>query len=362
MDGGDAVVIRDPRLAAGDPHASLQAIVSGTDLTAIEAEALFSRIMDGEAPPTVIAALLVGLRSKGETEQEIVGAARVMRARATHVVSARTPLIDTCGTGGDFSGSFNVSTAAALVVAAAGIAVAKHGNRAASSRCGSTDVLEALGVGADLEPALVGRSIDELGIGFLFAPRFHPAMRHAAQARREIGIRTVFNLLGPLTNPAGATRQLIGVPGPELVPRIGGVLRELGTEAALVVHGLEGLDEISVCGPTRIAIVQDGTVRERTIGPEDLGLRVFDPAEIGGGDAVANATILREVTEGRGSEAQRAVVAANAGAAIWIGGGAPTILAGVERAREVLAAGRAARLLDELVAFARRTMAPPVAS
>jgi anthranilate phosphoribosyltransferase len=355
-------VSRDPRLAAGDPHASLAAIVAGTDLTGTESEALFSRMMDGEVPPALIAGLLVALRAKGETEHEIAGAARVMRARATPVPTEREPLIDTCGTGGDFSGSFNVSTAAALVVAAAGIAVAKHGNRAASSRCGSADVLEALGLPVDLEPEQVGRSIDELGIGFLFAPRYHPAMRHAAEARRALGIRTVFNLLGPLTNPAGARRQLIGVPSPEAVPRIAGVLRELGAEAALVVHGEEGLDEISVCGPTRIAIVRDGTVEERTIEPANLGLAVFASEEISGGDPAENARILREVTEGKGSAARSAVVAANAGAAIWIAGGAPSIRAGVERAREVLAAGEAARLLDDLVAFTRRMTAASVAT
>jgi anthranilate phosphoribosyltransferase len=355
-------VSRDPRLAAGDPHACLAALVSRTDLTRTESEALFSRMMDGEVPPGLIAGLLVALRAKGETEHEIAGAAGVMRARATPVPTAREPLIDTCGTGGDFSGSFNVSTAAALVVAAAGIAVAKHGNRAASSRCGSADVLEALGLPVDLEPEQVGRSIDELGIGFLFAPRYHPAMRHAAEARRALGIRTVFNLLGPLTNPAGARRQLIGVPSADAVPRIAGVLRELGAEAALVVHGQEGLDEISVSGPTRIAILRDGAVEERTIEPRDLGLPVFASEEISGGDPAENARILREVTEGEGSEARSAVVAANAGAAIWIAGGAPSMRAGVERAREVLAAGKAARLLDEIVSFTRRMTAASVAT
>lgn len=353
---------RDPRVTAGDPHACLAAIVSGTDLTGAESEALFSRVMDGDVPPALIAGLLVALRAKGETENEIAGAARVMRARATAVPTTRRPLIDTCGTGGDFSGSFNVSTAAALVVAAAGIAVAKHGNRAASSRCGSADVLEALGLPVDLDPGQVGRSIDELGIGFLFAPRYHPAMRHAAEARRELGIRTVFNLLGPLTNPAGASRQLIGVPSAAAVPRIAGVLVELGAEAALVVHGEEGLDEISVCGPTRIAIVRESAVEERTIEPRDLGLAVFSSPEISGGDPARNARILRDVADGGGSEAQRAVVAANAGAAIWIAGGAPSIRAGVEQAREVLAAGRAGRLLDDLVAFTRRMRAPSAAS
>jgi anthranilate phosphoribosyltransferase len=347
-------VNRDLRVAAGDPHASLQAITSGNDLSAAEAEALFTRIMSGEVSSALIGALLAALRTKGESEEEIAGAARVMRERATRVPTARDSLVDTCGTGGDFSGSFNISTAAAFVVAAAGIAVAKHGNRAASSRCGSADVLEVLGVAIDLAPELVGQSIDELGIGFLFAPRFHPAMRYAAEARREIGIRTVFNLLGPLTNPAGARRQLVGVPSPDAVARIAGVLRELGAEAAVVVHGMEGLDEISVCGPTRIATVRGGAVEETTIVPEDLGLPTFARGEITGGDTRENAAILRIVLEGRGSGAQLAVVAANAGAAIWIGGGAATFREGVDRAQAVLDSGRAACLLDDLAALTRR--------
>lgn len=348
---------QDPGLGAGDPLASLQAIAAGADLSAAESEALFARIMDGGVPTTMIAALLAALATKGETSGEIAGAARVMRARATRVTTTREPLVDTCGTGGDLSGSINVSTGAALVVAAAGVPVAKHGNRAASSRCGSADVLEALGVAIDLEPESVGRSIDELGIGFLYAPRFHPAMRHAAQARREIGIRTIFNLLGPLTNPAGARRQLIGVPRPDAVGRIGGVLRELGVEAAVVVHGLEGLDEISVCGPTRIAHVRGGEVEEWVIEPADLGLPTFDLREIAGGDAAENAAILRSVLEGRGSEAQRAVVAANAGAGIWIGGGADTLRAGVDRARDTIASGQAAELLDRLAELTARLAA-----
>ncbi len=345
---------RDAGIGAGDPPASLRAIVAGVDLRAAESEALFARIMDGDVPPSMVGALLAALATKGETSAEIAGAARVMRARVTRVPTIREPLVDTCGTGGDHSGSFNVSTGAALVVAAAGVPVAKHGNRAASSRCGSADVLEALGVAIDLDPASVGRSIDELGIGFLYAPRFHPAMRHAAQARREIGIRTIFNLLGPLTNPAGARRQLIGVPAADAVGRIAGVLRELGAEAAVVVHGMEGLDEISVCGPTRIAYVDGGELEESVIEPADLGLPTFEIHEMAGGDAAENAAILRGVLEGRGSNAQRAVVAANAGAGIWIGGGAVTLRAGVDQARETIASGRAAELLDRLVDLTAR--------
>jgi anthranilate phosphoribosyltransferase len=347
-------VKRDPGLLAGEPVASLQAIAAGIDLRAAESEALFARIMDGDVSSSMIGALLAALVTKGETSEEIAGAARVMRARATRVPTTRERLVDTCGTGGDLSGSINVSTGAALVVAAAGIPVAKHGNRAASSRCGSADVLEALGVAIDLDPASVGHSIDELGIGFLYAPRFHPAMRHAAQARREIGIRTIFNLLGPLTNPAGARRQLIGVPRADAVGRIAGVLRELGAEAAVVVHGMEGLDEISVCGPTRIAHVRGAEVEESVIEPADLGFSTYEIDDIAGGDAAENAAILRSVLEGRGSDAHEAVVAANAGAGIWIGGGTRTLRAGVDRARETIAAGRAADLLDRLVDLTTR--------
>lgn len=352
---------RDPRLAAGDPHASLHAISSGEDLTAAEAEALFSQVMEGRVSEALIAALLAALATKGETEQEITGAARVMRARVERVPSSRSPLLDTCGTGGDFSGSFNVSTAAAFVVAAAGVPVAKHGNRAASSRCGSADVLEELGVVIDLPPERVGRTIDEVGIGFLYAPRFHPAMRHAIGARREIRIRTVFNLLGPLTNPAGAGRQLIGVPSADAVGRIAAVLRELGAEAAVVVHGLEGLDEISVCGPTRMATLRGGELEEGEIVPQDLGLATFPAADLAGGDVAENARILRAVLAGEGSEAQQAVVAANAGAGLWIGGAAPDLRAGVERARGTLASGRAGALLADLVELTRRLAAeaPP---
>ena len=348
---------RDPRLAAGDPHASLHAISSGEDLTAAEAEALFSQVMEGGVSETLIAALLAALATKGETEEEITGAARVMRAHVERVPSSRSPLLDTCGTGGDFSGSFNVSTAAAFVVAAAGVPVAKHGNRAASSRCGSADVLEELGVVIDLPPDRVGRAIDEVGIGFLYAPRFHPAMRHAIGARREIRIRTVFNLLGPLTNPAGAGRQVIGVPSADAVVRIAAVLRELGAEAAVVVHGLEGLDEISVCGPTRIATLRRGELEEGVISPQDLGLPTFPAGDLAGGDVAENARILRAVLAGEGSEAQRAVVAANAGAGIWIGGSAPDLRAGVERARETRASGRAGALLEDFAELTRRLAA-----
>lgn len=309
--------------------------------------------MDGGVPPILIGALLAALRTKGETVDELTGAARAMRARATRVVTHRSPLVDTCGTGGDASGTFNVSTAAAFVVAAAGIAVAKHGNRAASSRCGSADVLEALGVVIDLPAERVGRILDRTGIGFLFAPAFHPAMRHAVEARRALGIRTLFNLLGPLTNPAGARRQVIGVPARGTVGPVAEALRQLGTEHAVVVHGLDGLDEISVSGPTLVATVGREEVDLSEIRPADLGLGEFPLAALAGGDPTDCARILRDILGGRGTDAQAAVVAANAGAGIFVGGGAPSLAAGVTRARDLLATGAAADLLDHMIEASR---------
>lgn len=347
------------RRRAGDPHACLLAITRGHDLDAEESEALFATIMDGRASPVVIGALLAALRTKGETVAEIAGAARVMRARAERLGTTREPLVDTCGTGGDFSGTFNVSTAAAFVAAGAGLAVAKHGNRAASSRSGSADVLEALGVEIDLDPGRAARCIDSIGIAFLFAPRFHPAMRHAMGARREIGIRTIFNLLGPLTNPAGARRQVIGVPTPDTLDRMAAALRTLGCDHALVVHGQEGLDEISVSGATLVAEVRGGHVETTTVEPSDLGLAPHPSSAIAGGDAVTNAGILRDVLAGRGTAGQAAFAAANAGAALYVGGAADSLREGVDRAREILASGRALAVLESLIEVSRSLARDP---
>lgn len=342
------------RRAAGDPHACLRAITAGRDLTATESRALFETIMEGRASPVLVGALLAALRTKGETVDEIAGAARVMRAKVERVETSRAPLVDTCGTGGDFSGTFNISTTAAFVVAAAGVAVAKHGNRAASSRSGSADVLEALGVAIDLTPRQVGSCVDEIGIGFLFAPRFHPAMRHAIGARREIAIPTLFNLLGPLTNPAGATRQVIGVPTAHTVEPMAAVLESLGSDHALVVHGREGLDEISVSGPTIVATVAGGTIAVEEIEPADLGLDTHPPEAVLGGDAAENARITRAVLEGEGTDAQAAIVAANAGAALHVGGAAGSLKEGVTLARAIVVEGEGARALDALVELSER--------
>lgn len=338
----------------GDPHACLRAVTAGRDLTAAESRALFETIMEGRTTPILIGAILAALRTKGETVEEIAGAARVMRAKAEPVETSRHPLVDTCGTGGDFSGTFNVSTTAAFVAAAAGVPVAKHGNRAASSRSGSADVLEALGVAIDLTPSRVGSCVDEIGIGFLFAPRFHPAMKHAIGARREIAIRTLYNLLGPLTNPAGATRQVIGVPTPDTVESMAAVLESLGSEHALVVHGLEGLDEISVAGPTVVATVAGGTISVAEIEPADLGLERHPAEAVLGGDPAENARITRAVLEGEGTPAQSAIVAANAGAAIHVGGEAGSLKEGVEVAKRVLEEGGGARVLDRLIDLSER--------
>lgn len=346
---------RAARLRAdGDPHACLRAITAGEDLTADESRALFETIMEGRTTQTVIGALLAALRTKGETVDEIAGAARVMRAKAERVETSRGPLVDTCGTGGDFSGTFNVSTTAAFVAAAAGVPIAKHGNRAASSRSGSADVLEALGVAIDLTPRQVGACVDEIGIGFLFAPRFHPAMKHAIGARREIAIRTLYNLLGPLTNPAGATRQVIGVPTPDTVEPMAAVLRSLGSEHALVVHGREGLDEISVSGPTVVATVADGTISVTEVEPAELGLERHPVEAVLGGGPAQNARITRAVLEGEGTPAQSAIVAANAGAAIHVGGRAASLKEGVEGAGRVLESGEGARVLDRLIDVSER--------
>jgi anthranilate phosphoribosyltransferase len=314
-------------------------------------------IMDGEATPAQIGALLVAWRMKGETVDEVVGAAEALRARATRVETRRRPLLDTCGTGGDGSGSFNLSTASALVAAAGGAAVAKHGNRAVSSRCGSADVLEAAGVAIDLAAPDAAACLDELGVAFLFAPRFHPAMRHAAGPRREIRLRTLFNLLGPLANPAGAERQLLGAYSPEVASLLAAALAELGTERAFVVHGDGGLDELSLSGPSRVFEVEGGRVTERVVHPEDAGIPARRAA-LAGGDAAENARLMAQVLTA-GDQASGAVldlrdaVILNAGAAIQLAGLAPDLKGGAAIARAILTSGAGATKLTALADFTR---------
>ncbi|HVP38963.1 MAG TPA: anthranilate phosphoribosyltransferase [Candidatus Saccharimonadales bacterium] len=329
---------------------SLGRLLEGQALTRAEAATLMRALTEGAASDAQLGALLVALRLRGETPEVMAGFAEVMRERAVHVPTARRPLLDTCGTGGDGSGSLNISTAAALVAAACGVAVAKHGNRSVSSRCGSADVLEALGVKLGLPPEAVGRCVDEVGIGFLFAPALHPAMRHVAPARRELGVRTVFNLLGPLTNPAGADCQLLGTFAPWAADLLAGALAQLGTRRAWVVHGHGGLDELTASGPSRVLEVEAGRVREATVEPRALGLEAPPEGALRGGDAAENATRLRAILSGAADPAA-GTVALNAAAALVVAGSVPDLAAGLARAREALAQGRPAQALDRLAAL-----------
>jgi len=310
--------------------------------------AVMEQIMSGQATDAQIGAFLVALRIKGETIDEIAGGAEVMREKATPIATVRPDLIDTCGTGGDDSGTFNISTTVAFVACGAGLAVAKHGTRSISSQCGSSDVLTALGVNVEAAPEKVGECIDEVGIGFLFAIALHGAMKHAIGPRRELATRTVFNILGPLTNPAGAKRQLLGVFDGALTEALAGVLRELGSDQALVVHGSDGLDEITLTGPTQVSELRDGRVSTRQIHPGDFGLQTVSAEALKGGDADCNARILRGVLDGEEGP-QRDVVLLNAAAAMVVGGLAEDITAGLEVARESIDSGKARQALDRLV-------------
>lgn len=328
------------------------------DLTVDEAAAAMDEIMEGRAQPAQIAGLLVGLAMKGERPGEIVGLARTMRARATRLSRDYHPVFDTCGTGGDRAQTFNVSTVAALVLAACSVRVAKHGNRSVSSRCGSADVFEALGVNVAAEPAAVERCLDEAGIAFFFAPTFHPSMRHAAQARRELGVRTAFNLLGPLTNPAGAARQLVGVPRPELTELVARSLSMLGAERAWVVHGADGLDEISTTGYTKVSECRGGAVNTFYLHPADVGLPKAAPDALRGGDAPRNAAIARAVLGGERG-APRDIVLLNTAAALLIAGSEQKIEDGLVRAADAIDSGRAAAVLDRLIALSAAQPSTP---
>jgi anthranilate phosphoribosyltransferase len=328
---------------------AISKVAAGESLTNDEAAGALASIMDGEATPAQIAALLVGLRIKGESIDEITGLARAMREKSVKVPATRTPLVDTCGTGGDTVKTFNVSTTAAFVAAGAGATVAKHGNRAVTSKSGSADVLEALGVDVSLDADGVGRCIDRVGIGFLFARTLHPAMKFVAPVRAELGIRTIFNALGPLTNPAGATRQVIGVYDPALCEALARVLLNLGSEHVLVVHGRIGLDEISTVGETTIAEGYKGEVVPFTLVPGDLGLAETTPDTLSAGaDATENAAILRAILAGEEGP-RRDLVLANAAAALYVAGLAPTLKAGVSKAAETIDSGAATAKLDALI-------------
>ena len=327
---------------------AIRDLIAGADLGRAKMRAVMEQIMSGQATDAQIGAFLVALRIKGETIDEIAGGAEVMREKATPIVTVRPDLIDTCGTGGDDSGTFNISTTVAFVACGAGLAVAKHGTRSISSQCGSSDVLTALGVNVEAAPEKVGECIDEVGIGFLFAIALHGAMKHAVGPRRELATRTVFNILGPLTNPAGAKRQLLGVFDGALTEALAGVLRELGSDQALVVHGSDGLDEITLTGPTQVSELRDGQVSTRQIHPGDFGLQTVSAEALKGGDADYNARILRGVLDGEEGP-QRDVVLLNAAAAMVVGGLAEDITAGLEVARESIDSGKARQALDRLV-------------
>ncbi len=356
--------------------ALIHKLVDRQDLTEGEMIDAMEAIMGGEATHAQMAAFLTALRLKGETVEEITGAARVMREHATPIPVRRRPgppgppgpvvsidrdeinvdqetIVDTCGTGGDATHTFNISTTTAFVLAGAGVRVAKHGNRAVSSRCGSADVLEALGVNLDVTPELVQECIESIGIGFLYAPLLHSAMKHVAPVRREIGIRTVFNILGPLTNPAGAQRQVLGVYRKELTGMLAAVLGRLGSRRALVVHGGDGLDEITITGPTHVAELREGAVTEYEIRPEDFGLARAPAEAIRGGDAEENAAIVRAVLGGEKGP-RRDVVLLNAAAALAVADAAPDLAAGVRLAAQTVDSGRAREKLERLVELTNR--------
>jgi anthranilate phosphoribosyltransferase len=334
----------------------LARILDGHDLSREDAHAVMGEIMSGQATPAQIGGFLIALRLKGETVDEIAGCAEAMRDHVLAVRPKRDDLVDTAGTGGDGSGTFNISTAAALVAAAAGAGVAKHGNRAVSSSSGSADVLEALGFDLEQPAERIERSIDELGFGFLFAPSHHPAMRHAAPVRRELAARTVFNVLGPLTNPAGARAQVVGVYAPELVPTIAEVLAQLGSRRSFVVHGAGGVDELSPVGPNLVCEVADGEVRRREIDPQDFGVPRCKPGELAGGSPGENAATIREIFAGA-KGAKREAVLLNAGGAIAAGGRAEDLAEGYAVAASALDSGAAAERLEALIAFSQEKKA-----
>jgi anthranilate phosphoribosyltransferase len=334
---------------------ALAQLLDGNDLSRADARRVMDTIMSGEATPAQIGGFLVALRLKGETADEIAGCAEAMRAHVLPVNPQRQDLVDTAGTGGDGGKTFNISTAAALLAAAAGAGVAKHGNRSVSSQSGSADVLEALGFELGQPPERIARSIDDLGFGFMFAPTHHPAMRHAAPVRRELAARTVFNVLGPLTNPAGARAQVVGVYSPLLVPVIADVLAKLGARRAFVVHGAGGIDELSPAGPNLVCEVVDGSVRRREIDPLELGVERCPPDELRGGSPEENARQIRQVFEGADG-GRRSAILLNAAGAIAAGGHAAELKEGLALAREALDSGAAAERLEQLIAFSQEAV------
>lgn len=330
----------------------LRRVLEGEDLDSVQAEALMSAMMEGALTPAQVAGVLMTLRTRGETLQELVGFARAMRAHSVKVPISHPDLLDTCGTGGDTLKTWNLSTATAFVVAAAGVPIAKHGNRAVSSKCGSADVLEALGANLNLTPEQIAQGIEQVGVGFMFAPLHHPAMRHVAPVRRELGVRTAFNLLGPLTNPANARKQLLGVFSWEWLTLIAEALAQLGTERALIVHGMDGLDEVSPIGVTVAAHLKpDGTIETFECTPHDLGLTPARPNALAPGATPAeNAHILRAAITGD-DESRLQAILPSAGVALWVAGRVDDIRDGVEVALRAIESGRAEAVLDDFIAY-----------
>jgi anthranilate phosphoribosyltransferase len=337
--------------------ALIEKVMRREDLTSDEAAAAMDEVMAGRAADAQIAALLIGLAMKGERPEEIVGLARTMRAHAVKVTGVYKDVFDTCGTGGDRSGTFNISSAAALVIAACGVRVAKHGNRSVSSRSGSADVFEALGVRVTAPPAVVEQCLGEAGIGFFFAPTFHPSMKRAAPARSAMGVRTAFNLLGPLTNPAGASRQLVGVPRPEFTELLARALLLLGSERAWVVHAADGIDEISTTGYTKVSECRAGSVHTFYLHPADVGLSKTTASALKGGDAGESAQTIRAVLSGHRGPA-RDVTLLNAGAALYIAGQVSSVRDGIARADAAIDHGNATRVLDRLAAVSQTENVP----
>ncbi len=331
---------------------ALTKIVSGSDLSMAEAKEVMREIMQGQATQAQIGAFLTALRMKGETADEIAGCAQAMRESAIEVKPKQNILVDTCGTGGDGSGTFNISSTVAFVAAGAGLAVAKHGNRSVSSRCGSADLLQALGVNLELSAEQVARCIDEVGIGFLFAPLLHPAMKHALGPRQEIGLRTIFNILGPLSNPAGAKRQLLGVYDGGLTELMAEVLRALGAEHAFVVHGADGLDELSVTGPNKLSRLHEGHIETYYLDPQELGLPRARLSDLAGGTTEDNVAITKALLEGEQGP-KRDIVLLNAAAVLMAGGKTNSLNEGLALAAEAIDRGDAMRKLEQLIAFSR---------
>jgi len=327
---------------------AIEKVINFQDLSEIEMAGVMEEIMDGKATPAQIAALLTGLRMKGETIAELTGAARVMRKHAIFIDAAANQILDTCGTGGDKTNTFNISTTVAIVAAGGGLTVAKHGNRSVSSRCGSADVLEELGVNIQAEPEVVEECIREIGIGFLFAPRLHGAMKYTAEVRRDIGIRTFLNMLGPLTNPAGATCHLLGVYAAELTEVFANVLKNLGTKKALVVHGSDGMDEITLCGETRVTELSDGQIKTYNLNTRSFFKRTYNQEEFRGGDPKINAQIIRDILAGKPG-APRDIVLINSAAALLVGGKVNNLAEGIKQAEEIIDSGKAERKLNQLI-------------